>query len=107
MGSKVPDLRGLFLRGQGGNSGKLLQHQSEAIHISSSATVTGEILFEYSTMGGLGETGNPPTVPSSDGRSWRTSNKPLKILDMEININSGNETRPVNMAVRYLIRALP
>ena len=127
IGGKVPDYRGLFLRGYGqqshtqnngsmvGNtatthaSGELGKVQGDAIRDPGSSSVT----YLHSGSGGMSCEG-----PMCDGfktvqtrgdqwaGSWPMNSpglNPLKGLQQPF----GNEIRPVNTAVRYFIRARP
>jgi hypothetical protein len=83
----VPDFRGLFLRGVGGNSAAIGVQQDMEIQ---SHSHTSEGIWNYNGGGGSG------------ARKY--------LMDQgKINVDfaGGVETRPVNKAVRYLIRALP
>ena len=86
MGNQVPDLRGLFLRGLGGNSDKLLKFQDMMIQ-SHKHRIPYPAATSYN--------GGPGFPGTGYGVSFDT------------NYTGGIETRPVNMAVRYLIRARP
>lgn len=86
IGPVVPDLRGLFLRGLGGNSAALGVFQANMVgphahHINRSTGGSGN---SWIGNGGGGNRGD-----STD--SWGS--------------NMGAETRPDNKAVRYLMRA--
>ena len=89
IGSRVPDYRGLFLRGVGGNSAALgiLQEDEIKSHshkIPRRMILPGEGLKHDSS---LEEAGLEPYAVSG-----------------ESSYTEGNETRPKNRAVRYLIR---
>ena len=89
IGSRVPDYRGLFLRGVGGNSAALgiLQEDEIKSHshkIPRRMILPGEGLKHDSS---LEEAGLEPYAVSG-----------------ESSYTGGNETRPKNRAVRYLIR---
>ena len=92
MGGQTPDLRGLFLRGHGGNSAALGIVQDDLVgphdHIVSIRDGDG------------GGSGTPAFDETNSPWGWvnfRTT----------AGNNMGQETRPVNMAVRYLVRARP
>lgn len=101
----APDYRGKFLRGVGGNSAALGEVQGDAVR-----TLTGD-----SIVGGF-ESGdnvyNPTGVfkvhdlhyggGNSNGKDggWR----PRVELDIAGMLPLGNEVRPVNIAVKYIIK---
>ena len=85
MGGKVPDLRGLFLRGVGGNSAGLGVKQEDSFKAHSHRT----------PMAAKDEGGGFYSGGSIFSGYWDTE---------EV---GGIETRPVNQAVRYLVRARP
>ena len=112
-GGTVPDLRGLFLRGYGSQqynsggygvvfhtSGALGQIQGDAIR-----NITGEIkggtVEDYSSTSGVFEL--TTLYQGSDGHY---SDHGLK-LDASRIVPTAAENRPINRAVRYLIRAQP
>ena len=85
LGGQVPDLRGLFLRGVGGNSAGLGEKQEDAFKAHSHRT----------PMAAKDEGGGFYSGGSIFSGYWDTE---------EV---GGIETRPVNQAVRYLVRARP
>lgn len=85
LGGRVPDLRGLFLRGVGGNSAGLGVKQEDAFKAHSHRT----------PMAAKDEGGGFYSGGSIFSGYWDTE---------EV---GGIETRPVNQAVRYLVRARP
>ena len=105
MGNKVPDLRGLFLRGYGGKSSTLLNKQNEAVHIDSTVNVKGKITFKSALLGMASNSSAGNEVPVSFSPYPHSAT--LEVTGLQIAVSTGDETRPVNMAVRYLIRALP
>ena len=103
----MPDLRGLFLRGHGGQSAALGVEQIDTMR-----PITGD-------SGILGASGiaalNQPTgaLFNSSGQRQGLQNvvqagfTTLGFDSSRLGLHySGPETRPVNMAVRYLIKAL-
>lgn len=105
VGGQTPDLRGLFLRGHGGNSAALGVQQGDAIRniVGSSPTMTGGGRYDQ-TSGAI----------SAHVWYWQSANT-LGGSGMTYGLNfdasrvvpTANENRPVNQAVRYLIRARP
>ena len=97
----MPDLRGLFLRGDGGNSAGLGEQQGDAIR------------NVYGTFGQHGSASASGAFYRSTGcredirssfNEW-TGNGVA--LDLSRVVPTADENRPVNMAVRYLVRARP
>ena len=102
VGPNVPDLRGLFLRGVGGNSAALGIQQKDAVGKHRHAEAIGSPNRTADCCGGIASTKN---VTTSDEEYCKT-------IEGQMSWRCGgyygeNETRPVNMAVRYLIRARP
>ena len=106
----MPDLRGLFLRGHGGESAELGTTQEDNAYFYTDSKFKMHVTyaaFEVNIYGGTYAALTFNNVRSSTmgghhgiGDSW--------IYGMELsNDEQVKETRPVNMAVRYLIRALP
>ena len=88
LGGQVPDLRGLFLRGYGGKSAALGTTQDQA-----TASSGIQIATAFIDLGGGGWDGWAYAPYPQAGGSWTTLP------------GTGDETRPVNTAVRYLVRA--
>ena len=103
MGATVPDLRGLFLRGTGGNAAPLGQIQGDAIR-----NVSGSFGGTNDANGGLNPTGPfsyiQTTTIQVEGKFARQGRVTLDISRV---VPTAEENRPVNIAVRYLVRARP
>ena len=100
VGGQVPDLRGLFLRGHGGNSAALGEPQGDAIR-----NVTGRVFSLGMANGGTGPFWS--YVDGYFGIGSGSYTKHTTMFDLSRVVPTGNENRPVNMAVRYLVRARP
>lgn len=103
VGATVPDLRGLFLRGQGGNAAALGNVQQDAgkefsgsflLTSGGPATTSGGFTQRY--VGGRGDDTNGKygftEISFSGAGAWGAE-------------HVADEFRPINRAVRYLIRA--
>ena len=112
----MPDMRGLFLRGYGSqahsqNNGSLVgitstTHSSGALkEVQGDATrkITGqgEGYRSAALKGALYDAGGYSRTMDSGSGAHRFG------LDTSLVTPTAEENRPVNMAVRYLIRALP
>ncbi len=116
VGATVPNYAGLFLRGRGSQafsqnngttvgvtstlhtSGALGQVQGDALRL----IISGGIHHFGSAGGGAFETwGYSDQRGSNGGESMMTRLNTNRVMP------TANENRPVNKAVRYLIRALP
>ena len=116
VGARVPDYRGLFLRGHGSQASShygVVTHQSgglgqlqgdgiREIHASISGTANRGV-FGSSYTGGFSVSGSAHG-PSRDG-DWSQGNT-LTFYASRVTPVVG-EIRPVNRAVRHLIRATP
>jgi hypothetical protein len=125
----VPDLRGLFLRGYGSrthtqnngskvgvratthSSGALGAIQGDAIRniIGYFGTEIGIWDLEQAIPGVHGPSALQPYLhEGSDGgsMSWTVGGASSVFFDASYVVPSSNEDRPVNIAVRYLIRSL-
>ena len=118
IGAKTPDFRGLFLRGYGQqttdhfgtvnhSSGKLGVTQGDSIR---SGTGYGEL--ELFCAGAIVRKSGVFSKSYTSSRSrdqsgWSGAPNGIVIFDMSTNTPTSNEIRPVNTAVRYLIRSKP
>ena len=103
VGNSVPDLRGLFLRGHGGNSAALGVQQGDAIR-----NVTGT--FDARVAGMWREGTGPFRVGGGGGQKVAVDGYgyPYDVsFDLSRCVPTASENRPVNQAVLYLIRARP
>lgn len=100
IGLQVPDLRGLFLRGMGGNSANLGVRQEDAIRNISGSFTGGHV--SWPVTGAFRRTG--VAYLFRHGGDQHTSRFEF---DASLQVPTAEENRPVNMAVRYLIRARP
>ncbi|GAB1255380.1 phage tail protein [Desulfovibrio falkowii] len=100
VGPQVPDLRGLFLRGLGGNSAALGVQQGDAIR-----NITGT--FGGHAIGWKGGWGSGPFYSwnSGDRGSGGNGQGTSWGFDASRVVPTADENRPVNTAVRYLMRA--
>ena len=103
----MPDLRGLFLRGKGGESASLGITQLDNAYFSSSSV--GKITFKNAYQGAPEAGGHNIVHPAAQDMYNRAYlQHDFYITGFELSSTLGvTETRPKNMAVRYLIRALP
>jgi hypothetical protein len=112
--SAVPDLRGQFLRGVGGNSAAIGVKQTDATYIrdgEAQQTLYGVRTWRINAGyedGGAFEhiSANTLVVGHWNGGYYPATGSSVN-LNFKINTPGVTETRPVNVAVRYLIRALP
>ena len=101
LGSQVPDLRGLFLRGHGGNSAALGVQQGDAIR-----NITGSFGQHGSASAGgvFYRTGGCAEDIRSSYGDWSGNGVGF---DLSRVVPTAEENRPINQAVRYLVRARP
>ena len=101
LGGKTPDLRGLFLRGHGGNSAALGVQQNDAIR-----NITGSFGQHSSASAGgvFYRTGGCAEDIRSSYGTWSGNGVGF---DLSRVVPTAEENRPVNQAVRYLVRARP
>ena len=98
VGGSVPNYQGMFLRGLGGNAAPLGQYQGDAIR-----NITGMSGMSHST---ITPSGSFYSGRRQDGYiltgSW---NWHVVYMDASRVVPTADENRPVNKAVRYMIRA--
>lgn len=117
VGARVPDFRGLFLRGQGGESSPLGVLQQDA-----GRNVTGSVIHNTpdSRNQGIGEGSSTGTGAFSIDHETRYMTEDntggtssyIGAIHLDASriwgvVHTAEEFRPINRAVRYLIRALP
>jgi hypothetical protein len=116
VGANVPDLRGKFIRGLGGSSAGLGVAQADA-----GRNITGSFMADntqrYEMPGYAGHAPNGAFAQAQDVQGFDLVNYPsASPLGGWINLDASrswgashtaSEFRPINMAVRYLIRARP
>mgnify|MGYP002585161017 CR=1 FL=1 len=101
IGGQTPDLRGLFLRGHGGNSAALGVQQNDAIR-----NITGSFGQHSSASAGgvFYRTGGCAEDIRSSYGTWSGNGVGF---DLSRVVPTAEENRPVNQAIRYLVRARP
>lgn len=110
LGATVPDYRGYFLRGVGGNSASLGERQGDALkHPTTESVLHFWKSFENCWATGVFSIPNQSEYGVTIKESNSGHSFPRKLrFDLANAWESGYtavETRPVNRAVRYLIRA--
>ena len=110
VGATVPDYRGYFLRGVGGNSASLGERQGDAIkHPTTESVLHFGKSFENCWATGVFSIPNQSEYDVTIKESNSGHSFPRKLrFDLANAWESGYtavETRPVNRAVRYLTRA--
>lgn len=120
VGAKVPDLRGVFLRGYGTrnhskNNGSSVGVTNTAHTSGSLGAVQGDATRNITgELGRLPSAGDPPPQGGAirvydlrgNGQMEDGTGRWMN-FDASRVVPVANEVRPVNMAVRYLIRARP
>ena len=103
FGTTVPDYRGYFLRGLGGNSAGLGIEQGDAIrNIEGEITVMGTLGWD-AAMGVFDE--GYPNYGNNSGGGGGWWNFHTRKFDASRVVPTANENRPVNKAVKYVIKA--
>lgn len=100
MGATVPNLQGRFLRGFGGNSAALGVQQGDAMR-----NFTGTFVANAEYHGAATGVFTRSNYGSAEGWTGDVTSRDIFTLDPSRQVPTANENRPVNMAVRYLIRA--
>ena len=107
VGGTLPDYRGLFLRGVGGNSGLIGQFQKHALS-SEEFTLSMGMSVGFagsSNFSGIGDVHlESVSVYRPQYKVWGETLSPL--IDVKAKFNTpSTETIPSNKAVRYLVRS--
>lgn len=100
----MPDLRGLFLRGHGGNSAALGEIQGDIIR-----NITGTMGDVHFGTSPWNNNAFRASISGNNGQgtgSWNNNYGDL-VFDASLVVPTGPENRPINVAVRFLIRARP
>ena len=116
LGGQTPDLRGLFLRGYGSQT--YAQNNGSTVGITSTTHSSGALgkvqgdALRPITSGGIHHFGSSgggafETRGYTDQRGSNGGGSMMTRLDTSRVVPTANENRPVNQAVRYLIRARP
>ena len=103
VGATVPDLRGRFLRGFGGNSAALGVAQGDAIrNMTGQGGLTIQNGYAGPITGVFKSDSRYYDATSATGTNWPGVGI---AFDASRQVPTANENRPANIAVRYLIRA--
>lgn len=103
----LPDLRGRFLRGLGGNSAELGVAQGDAIRnlTGQTGTVQSSVDHEFSNYGTGIITQTSYGTPNAAGTSGSTGLYRMNFyIDASLQVPTAAENRPVNYAVNYIIK---
>ncbi|MBD5646491.1 MAG: hypothetical protein HDQ89_02330 [Desulfovibrio sp.] len=102
VGGQVPDLRGYFLRGLGGNSAALGTPQGDAIRNIKGKF--GAVFQGWTPTDADGPFTKKPSSDNLDGGNYKGADI---YFDASRIVPVANEVRPINKSVRYLIRSRP
>ena len=102
-GSSLPDLRGCFIRGLGGNSSAIGVIQNDAIrNITGEAPGGSGVKVPASSYTGAFSLSNKPSGRISTGENWDLL---TATFDASRVVPTANENRPKNMAFLYIVKA--
>ena len=105
LGSEnVPDMRGLFVRGVGGNSGGLRAVQGDAIRNISGAGSWSHADFDYRGGGSWGAMYAETRYGHTDGSTGHDTCV-RSVFNASRQVPTSNENRPINMALHFFIKA--
>ena len=107
IGGKVPDYRGLFLRGQGGASDALGTVQNYAMPDSYGKGWFVGSLFKSPSSSADGKVFSAGNGTYIDGGGGGKTLITTFRFNLAGDTPTANEVRPINTAVRYFIRARP
>ncbi len=97
---KVPNYKGYFLRGWGGSTSIAPDEASRSGGNTVGSTQTGQ--FKSHVHGYTGTQGNGSPDGSADSKTTGAANSYPRTA--ELDYEGGSETRPVNIAVNYIIK---
>lgn len=96
---KLPDFRGIFLRGTGGNAAPLGQLQGDAIR-----NITGRFAKTKPARDFTGAFYDSNDISHADSNSGTSNDTRAVYFDASKVVPTANENRPVNYAVNYYIK---
>jgi hypothetical protein len=101
---KIPDFRGCFLRGCGGNSAGIGQIQGDAIrNITAGARVMTDNCSARAAFS-EGQVGSRDVMAEREGRDYSRFRFADLVLDVARVVPVATENRPINYAVHYYIK---
>ena len=98
FGGRLPDWRGRFVRGYGGNSGNYFEDQGDAIRNITGSIDTG-IHKSGDPTGAFTSVKNRSSESNKYNEGWRMTFDASKVVP------TANENRPLNVAVKWFIKA--